>query len=119
MVAEDDGRVVAVPLGEAIEMARTLHGIVASLDHLSSRVSSGDADAETFQELMRDWVITPRLAGVRGVLWQALSEVIGEQAVDELLEEVVPAFPGPVPEEVRRLRQNLEAEARDWYGDIS
>ncbi|MGC5021319.1 hypothetical protein [Micromonospora sp. DT47] len=104
---------VTVPLDQAIEVARLLECLTVSLDRIGSRMAGGDADAETLDRFITEWLVGPQVSRARMVLWDAVSQVIGEEAVEEIA-EAVPCFPDAFPEEVRRLRQERSAwqEAR-------
>lgn len=49
---------------------------------------------------MTEWLVGPRLSRARLVLWDAITEVIGEEKT-EAIAESTPRFPDPVPDEVR------------------
>ncbi|WP_432995152.1 hypothetical protein [Dactylosporangium sp. CA-233914] len=90
-----------VPLEHAIEVARVLENVVISLDRIGSREACGDADVHTFDQFLKEWWVGPRLSHVRVLMWEAIANAIGAEAVEEIA-EAVPRFPDPVPEEVRR-----------------
>jgi hypothetical protein len=118
MDAEDARQVVAIPLGQAIEMARLLESVVISLDRIGSRQAGGEADALTLDRFMNEWFVAPRLSGVRVDLWEAIAKVIGEETVEETVEEIAestPRFPDPVPREVLELIE----ERRKWNEEQS
>ena len=106
MNAEDADRLVSIPLEKAIETARLLESIVISLDRIGSREAAGDADADTLDQFMTGWLVGPRLSRARFVLWDAITEVIGEEET-EAIAESASRFPDPVPDEVRTLREEL------------
>jgi hypothetical protein len=114
MDAEDARQVVAIPLGQAIEMARLLESVVISLDRIGSRQAGGEADALTLDRFMNEWFVAPRLSGVRVDLWEAIAKVIGEETVEEIAEST-PRFPDPVPREVLELIE----ERRKWNEEQS
>ncbi|WP_245730788.1 hypothetical protein [Micromonospora pallida] len=99
---------VTVPLDRAIEVARLLECLTRSIDRIGSRMAGGEADAETLDRFITEWLIGPQASRARMVLWDAISQVIGEEAMEEIA-EAVPKFPDAPPEEVRRLRQKLSA----------
>lgn len=112
MNIDDAGRSVSIPLGQAVETARLLESIVISLDRIGSRMAGGDADARTLDQFVTDWFVGPRLSAARCDLWDAIAQVIGEEAVEEIA-EATPSFPDAVPDEIRaqieeRRRWNLE-----------
>ncbi|GIJ81491.1 hypothetical protein SAMN05443287_1295 [Micromonospora phaseoli] len=114
MEAEDGRRIVALPLGQAIEIARVLESVVVSLDRIGSREAGGEADVHTLGRFMTAWFVGPRLSSARTALWNAIAQVIGEEAVEEIAAST-PAFPDPVPQEVRTLIQ----ERRKWNEEQS
>lgn len=87
------GTEVVIPLDGAIEIARDLECIVVSLDRIGSRRVGGDADADTLDLFLAEWGVLQRLARARGVMWDAIATVVGEEAVEEIAEGV-PRFPG-------------------------
>lgn len=97
---DDADRSVSIPLDQAVETARLLESIVISLDRISSRMAGGDADAHTLDQFVTKWFVGPRLSRARTDLWDAIAEVIGEEAVEEIA-ETTPRFPDPVPDEIR------------------
>jgi hypothetical protein len=99
---------VTVPLDRAIEVARLLECLTISIDRIGSRMAGGEADTETLDRFITEWLIGPQASRARFVLWDAISQVIGEEATEEIA-EAVPGFPDAPPEEVRRLRQELSA----------
>ncbi|GAA0513205.1 hypothetical protein Ade02nite_89200 [Paractinoplanes deccanensis] len=100
MNTDDVGRCVSLPLGQAVQTARLLESIVVSLDRIGSRMAGGDADAHTVDQFITEWSVGPRLSRARVELWDAIAQVIGEEAVEEIA-ETTPRFPDPVPDEVR------------------
>lgn len=102
---------VTVPLDRAIEVARLLECLTRSIDRIGSREASGTADAETLDRFITEWLIGPQASRARGVLWDAISQVIGEEAIEDIA-EAVPSFPDAPPEEVRRLRQEMSARQK-------
>jgi hypothetical protein len=109
MESGDRRRIVALPLGQAIEIARVLESVVVSLDRVGSREAGGEADVHTLGRFMTEWFVGPRLSSARVALWDAIAQVIGEEAVEEIAASI-PAFPDPVPQEVHTLIQ----ERRRW-----
>ncbi|MEU1395002.1 hypothetical protein ABZ403_02860 [Micromonospora zamorensis] len=99
---------VNVPLDRAIEVARLLECLTLSIDRIGSRMADGEADAEAVDRFITEWLIGPQASRARFVLWDAISQVIGEEAM-EAIAEAVPSFPGRPPDEVRRIRQELSA----------
>jgi hypothetical protein len=118
MGVSSDGPVVTVRLDQAIEVARLLESVVVSLGRLGSRMAGGEADAETLDRFLDDWLVGYRLSRARTVLWDAVGQVIGEEEVEEIA-EAVPRFPDPIPEEVHQLRVELRAQERTWLNDAS
>ncbi|WP_091317858.1 hypothetical protein [Micromonospora chersina] len=108
MDADSDESTVTVPLDQAIEVARLLECLTVSLDRISSRMAGGEADAATLDRFVTEWLVGPQVSQARMALWDAISQVIGEEAVEEIA-GAVPSFPDAPPEEVRRLRQELSA----------
>lgn len=106
---DDAGRSVSIPLNQALETARLLESIVISLDRIGSRIAGGDADAHTLDQFMTEWFVGPRLSRARTEFWDAIAQVIGEEAVEEIA-ETTPCFPDPVPDEIRA---QIE-ERRQW-----
>ena len=96
----DADRSVSIPLDQAVETARLLESIVISLDRIGSRMARGDADAHTLDQFVTEWFVGPRLSRARVKLWDAIAQVIGEEAVEEIA-ETTPRFPDPVPNEIR------------------
>ncbi|WP_250003179.1 hypothetical protein [Actinoplanes sp. M2I2] len=111
MNAEGSDPFVAIPLDKAVETARLLESIVISLDRIGAREADADADAATLDQFVTDWLVGPRLARARSVLWEAITEVIGEEKT-EAIAESAPRFPDPVPDEVRTLREELRARTQ-------
>ncbi|WP_127503355.1 hypothetical protein [Actinoplanes solisilvae] len=109
MNAKSAGPLVSIPLDRAVEVARLMESIVASLDRIGSRQAAGDGDARTLDRFVTEWLVGPRLSRARGVLWDAIAEVVGEEEV-EAIAESTPHFPDPVPDEVRALHEEL----RKW-----
>ena len=107
MNAEDAERVVAIPLDRAVEVARLLESIVVSLDRIGSREADGDADVHTLDRYITEWLVAPRLARARTLLWDAIEEVIGAEET-EAIAESAPRFPDPVPDEELLLTSGLE-----------
>ncbi|MFG2056344.1 hypothetical protein ACGFI9_20210 [Micromonospora sp. NPDC048930] len=103
MKADSGEPTVMVPLAQAIEVARLLECLTVSLDRIGSRMAGGDADADTLDRFITEWLIGPQVSRARTVLWDAVSQVIGEKRVEEIA-EAVPRFPDAPPDEVRRLR---------------
>jgi hypothetical protein len=116
MSVERDGRVVSIPLDRAIQVARVLESAVISLDRIGSRQAFGDADAHTLDQYMTEWSVAPLLSHVRTIVWDAIGQVIGEEAVEEIAESV-PRFPDPVPEEVRRFQEERRRSFEERDGD--
>jgi len=96
----DADRSVSIPLDQAVETARLLESIVISLDRIGSRMARGDADAHTLDQFVTEWFVGRRLSRARIKLWDAIAQVIGEEAVEEIA-ETTPRFPDPVPDEIR------------------
>jgi hypothetical protein len=105
MNTEDAERSVSISLNKAVEAARLIESLVISLDRIGSRQAGGDA--HTLDQYMNEWLIGPRLSSARHILWDAIAEVIGEEAVEEIA-ETTPRYPDPVPDEVHRFRDELE-----------
>lgn len=103
-----DESTVTVPLDRAIEVARFLECLTRSIDRIGSRMAGGLADAGTVDRFIDEWLIGPQASRARRVLWDAISQVIGEEAVEGIA-EAVPRFPDASPDEVGRLRQELSA----------
>ncbi|WIM92799.1 hypothetical protein ACTOB_004756 [Actinoplanes oblitus] len=114
-MSENADRLVSIPLEKAIETARLLESIVVSLDRIGSRQAAGNADADTLDQFMTEWLVGPRLSRARSVLWDAITEVIGEEKT-EAIAESTPRFPNPVPDEVRALRQELRRRNETQFG---
>ena len=100
---------VSIPLDQAVETARLLESIVISLDRIGSRMACGDADAHTLDQFITEWFVGPRLSRARIELWDAIAQVIGEEAVEEIA-GTTPRFPDPIPGEIR---SQIE-EQRRW-----
>ncbi|HWS32428.1 MAG TPA: hypothetical protein VN408_06760 [Actinoplanes sp.] len=112
MNIDDTGGSVSLALDQAVETARLLESVVISLDRITSRMAGGDADAHTLDRFVTDWLVGPRLSRARIELWAAIAQTIGDEAVEEIAANT-PAFPAPVPDEIRaqieeRRRWNLE-----------
>ena len=88
-----DESTVTVPLDRAIEVARFLECLTRSIDRIGSRMAGGLADAGTVDRFIDEWLIGPQASRARRVLWDAISQVIGEEAVEGIA-EAVPRFPG-------------------------
>ncbi|MEU7802476.1 hypothetical protein AB0B10_24760 [Micromonospora arborensis] len=116
MNAEDAERYVSIPLDRAVEAARLLESIVISLDRIGSRMAGGNADAHTLDRFMTEWLVGPRLSRARSVLWDAIAEVLGEEAIEEIAEST-PCFPDPIPDELRTLREQLRSRNQEQLGD--
>ncbi|MGX6606552.1 hypothetical protein ACWKSP_31180 [Micromonosporaceae bacterium Da 78-11] len=112
MSTQDADRSVSIPLDRAIHAVQLLESIVISLDRIGSRMAFGEADAHTLDEFMTEWLIGPRLSRARFVLWDAIAEVIGEEAVEEIAEST-PSFPDPVPDEVHTRRAELRSRHQE------
>ncbi|AGL17561.1 hypothetical protein [Actinoplanes sp. N902-109] len=116
MNAEEADRPVSIPLDAAIRTARLLESIVISLDRIGSQAADGEADADTLDQFVTEWLVGPRLSRARSVLWGAITEVIGEERT-EAIAASTPCFPDPVPEEVHTLREELETWNATQPGD--
>src|SRR4051812_2919593 len=77
-----DDSVVTIPLDHAVAIFRDLECFVVSLDRISSREASGEAGPEMLHQFIYDWLVGYRLARARGVLGDAVAEVIGEAAIE-------------------------------------
>jgi len=117
MEAERAGRVVSIPLERAIAVARVLESVVISLDPIGSRMAGGDADAHTLDQFMTEWLVGPRLSRARMDLWDAIAQVVGEEAVEEIAEST-PCFPNPVPEEICALREDLQRDSGERLDNL-
>ncbi|GAA4259043.1 hypothetical protein [Dactylosporangium darangshiense] len=113
MGVKADERVVSIPLEQAIKLARVLESVVISLDCIGSRQPGGDADARMLDQYVKDWLVAPQLSRARMIVWDAIGQVIGEEATEEIA-EAVPRFPQPVPDEVRQLAE----EPRRWNEEV-
>src|SRR5690348_69917 len=114
MNTEDADRLVSIPLEKAIEVAQLLESLVISLDRIGSREAAGDPD--TLDQFMTEWRVGPRLSRARSVLWDAITEVIGEEKT-EAIAESTPRFPDPAADEVRTLREELRRRNETQFGN--
>jgi hypothetical protein len=115
MNTDDAERSVCIPLSKAVEAARLMESLVISLDRIGFRQAGGEADADTLDQYINEWLIGPRFSSARSILWDAIADVIGVEAVEEVA-EATPRFPDPVPDEVHRFREERE-KLQKWYED--
>jgi len=117
MEAERAGRVVSIPLEQAVAIARVLESVVVSLDRIGSRMAGGAADAHTLDQFMAEWLVLPRLSRARTDLWDAVAQVVGEETVEEIAEST-PRFPDRVPDEVLALGAELQRHHDEQLDDL-
>ena len=89
-----------------------------SLDRIGSRQAGGEADAQTLDRFLTEWLVAPRLSHVRMIVGDAIEQVIGDEATEGIAESV-PCFPQPVPEEVRQLATERKARSREYLDETS
>ncbi|WP_073485691.1 hypothetical protein [Streptoalloteichus hindustanus] len=78
---------VSIPVADASRAFQDLNEYVVSLDRIMSRIGTGGKDPQILLQYFSDRDVFRRIAWLRGVMGEALEDVIGEDEVDRIGED--------------------------------